>query len=315
MSSLNQGFPVRAATILACLLAPSVLFAQKPSRATVPRPGQELRLERDDGSKLSGEIISISPDSVVVQSTGAVFRLGPTELASARVRTGTQPATSRGMGFGALIGGGIGLALGAIAEGNDDCGDGCAYEGLAASAGIALGVVGGALIGGLLGSLGNAPQWARVAPPRTGAASVAWDLHAGDGVRIAGHSRSTGVVVGGSGDSILVRLDDGVVRSVPTSSLERYIGERRGMGKGTLIGGVVGLGLSVVSYAADDTASPTTLEMAGGVTLMTAIGALIGGRLSRRSVWARIDQGARSQLSIVPMMAPGQVGMRARLEF
>lgn len=306
-----------ATPYLVLLLAPSVLLSQQPSRAVAPRPGHEVWFQRQDGAKLTGEILGVERDSVVVQSAGTVFRLGSADLNAARVRTGSQPATGRGMGLGALIGGGIGVALGAIAEGSDDCGEECSYQGMAVSAGLAFGAIGGAVVGGLIGSRGRAPRWARVAPPGTGAAVVAWDLHAGDGVRIAGDSRSTGVVLGGTGDSVRVRLDQGAERSVPVSSLERYLGERSGVGKGLLVGGAVGLGVGVLGIATDDTATPTAVEAVAAVSLATAMGAVVGALFTRRTrpVWAPVAQAAPHGLTISPTFGPDRLGVTGRVEF
>lgn len=143
--------------------------------APVPPPGTPIRYAvRSDPSRLlAGRLISLDADALAFERfvpERPVHR-EPAHWAADRIPTGSivrlQVRTGRGtnVGRGALIGGGIGFALGALcAAGSDDTDWGTPSGGEC----LVSGVVSGVAIGALIGVVSRSETWAPVPLPTRG---------------------------------------------------------------------------------------------------------------------------------------------------
>lgn len=96
--------------IMACVLAASLL-SQAPGLAAQERPGADLVVTKLDGSRVSGELLAVRPDSLILLSGGADLSVGFAGIASVRI-----VRRSRALPGGALVGAGIAGGLIAVAE-------------------------------------------------------------------------------------------------------------------------------------------------------------------------------------------------------
>ena len=147
----------------------------------------------------------------------------------------------------------------------------------------------------------------------------------GTRIRIPGSasSRREGILVAWRGDSVLARIDaNGEVVLIPpqrVSDLERFDRTVTGTQKGALIGGGLGLALSLAGVASmndDDFISYTTGEKVLAVTMTTVvttgIGALIGSFV-KETKWRAFDSSApRLQAMVDPR---GRMGVAVRIGF
>jgi hypothetical protein len=140
----------------------------------------------------------------------------------------------------------------------------------------------------------------------TSAQTVGASLRPESGTRIripqSASSRREGILVEWRGDSVLARIDaNGEVVLIPPQrvpELEAFDRMETATRKGALIGGGIGLALSlamVASASADDYFTYTTGELFAAATVMTVtttgIGALIGSLSKKRSGGRSIPAG------------------------
>lgn len=133
-----------------------------------PAPGEAaMGAERGAGASLTGELLRLDADSVVVRTSG-----GPVAAPRARVReiavnTGRRPLGSA-VWRGAVIGAGIGALVGAAdaLASYEPCGPGdflCPSRGGATAIGGIAGAIAGSLVGGVIGGVARRDRWAKVA--------------------------------------------------------------------------------------------------------------------------------------------------------
>lgn len=138
-------------------MAASLASGQVPQLA----PGAHLKVDRLDGPRIEGTLMSQSNDTLTIAAEGAVI----TPVAAAAVgRIKASAGKSHGAGakkgakIGAVIGGGFGLLTGLLYD-NADIG----FNG--SQAPILFGVVGaaeGAIYGVLIGAIVRAQKWTTV---------------------------------------------------------------------------------------------------------------------------------------------------------
>ena len=146
----------------------------------------------------------------------------------------------------------------------------------------------------------------------------------GTRIRIPENNSSTreAILVEWRGDSVLARIDaSGEVVLIPPQrvpGLQRFDRVESGTTTGALIGGGIGLALSLVGVASnssDDYISFSTGELVAGTFLLTlttsGIGALIGSFL-KETKWRAFDSSARIQPHVDPS---GRVGLAVRVPF
>lgn len=311
-------FFLRLFTSLAAVLGwASIVAAQSPRLAVVPRVGQTVRLlAQDHGRRLTGRVTRIGPDSlaVVLDRDTLVFpsRLLRTE---GRVRTGSRPAAATG----AYLGGAVGLLVGLIAASEEDCRN-CWFD-ISPFAYAVGGIALGAGAGILVGSAFKQPIWTRATPPGAAAGPFNGSLGAGDVVRLIGRERRPiGIVTGGAGDTATVRLQSGTDTAVALGSLERYMGERLHRSKNMAYGAASGVVLGVLGSVAANNNDPEQVSAGQAIartTLLAALGAGIGYLTGTRTrqAWAPVVPSHAPALSVTPVIGPGRVGAVARYAF
>jgi hypothetical protein len=136
-------------------------------------------------------------------------------------------------------------------------------------------------------------------------------------------SRREGILVEWRGDSVLARIDsngeDVLIPPQGIPDLERFDRMATGTATGALIGGGLGLALSLIGVAStseDDFYALTTGEKVAGVALMTVVttgvGALIGSFV-KVTKWRPFDSSApRLQAMVDPR---GRMGLAVRIGF
>ena len=111
------------------------------------RRGAKLIVTKKDGQQIEGELITVKPNSLLLldRKSGADVSV---DIGDVRViRIVKKSKVLQGLGIGLLIGGGSGILLGAT--------ESAGKEGLEKASGAVialLGIVGGLLIGGVVGS-------------------------------------------------------------------------------------------------------------------------------------------------------------------
>jgi len=154
---------VICALVLTAVSGATALRAQVPDRPLVPPPsGERVRwtMAHADGGTSSSQatVIGHSGDSLFVRHDGGAQRvLLMDELTLLEVRT---ESGSRALGGAAAGGVTFGL-LGYLAGKVSDCVFTCQDTG-AGEIGLVLGGLGGAALGGLIGSLFSTDEWARI---------------------------------------------------------------------------------------------------------------------------------------------------------
>jgi hypothetical protein len=186
--------------------------------------------------------------------------------------------------------------------------------------------VGGAVLGGgagtIVGALFKRPVWSRAAAPAASSGSFNGSVGAGDAVRLVGAVRTlNGVVVGGTGDTAIVRLAAGADTAVALGSLERYVGERINRGKNMVYGAVGGVLVGLLAYiganSEDYVGEVTVGEAVGRTALLAAAGAGLGYLMGERTrqAWAPVVPARTSALRLAPLLGPDGVGAVARFAF
>jgi hypothetical protein len=309
-------FSSRLLTHLAALLtlAP-VLAAQSPRLAVVPRVGQTVRIRVvDGGSRVNGRVIRMGPDSMVLATGRDTLVLSSSLLDAGHVTTDTRPA----IGKGAAIGAAVGLLVGLTAGLAEECTD-CFMEVTPAAAAFAGMGIGG-IVGALIGAAGSEPIWSRAAAPGKGSGPFNGDLGPGDAVRLVGLDRKpVGVVAGGTGDTVIVRLESGADTVVGLGSVERYTGSHANAGKGAIYGAVAGALSGIIMFAVqgnDEFSNPPSAGQAvAGTVLLSFVGATVGsltGSKTRPS-WTPVATPQPRALTISPILRPHRVGVMVRL--
>jgi hypothetical protein len=305
--------------MLSVLLVPSLLGAQSSSRSRVPRAGQTLRFRNLDENKwVTGRVRGTRLDTIDVEYAGRHVRLGHDDLIGAKVGSGTKPATLQGLKTGTWAGMAVGTAAGliVIAQDGEPASD---WDGITVTGMMVYGTFGGAFIGAVVGSVTRTTRWARAAVPMAAPSALAGDLLPGDGVRIIRPGgKATGVVIGGAGDSARVRLDTGRDTVVTLSNLERYVGDGNRAGQGLLYGGLAGMALGALAYAAmDEYEQPGTGEMIAGVALNGALFAIIGAIALKgpRPAWSPVTPTGAIVIAFAPTVAPGRIGLVASIRW
>lgn len=163
---------------LLCVLlgAPHALAAQDATHDPFLTPGSRVRVTYAGEDARIGTLIALAPDTLAVEwaNGGGTSRLARSRVTRVDVSRGIQPgkrASRAKLGF--YIGGGIGLAIGALSAssnsqcaGSDDCDD--VVNGLATVMGAAmLGGV-GAVVGAISGQASEKWVNARLEPERVG---------------------------------------------------------------------------------------------------------------------------------------------------
>jgi len=108
--------------------------------------GAKLLITKKDGQQISGELIAVKPNSLLLLDTeGKDVSIDIADIKVIRIVKKSKAL--QGLGIGLLIGGGLGILLGATESAGAE-----GFEGLGGAVIALLGIVGGLLIGGVVGS-------------------------------------------------------------------------------------------------------------------------------------------------------------------
>jgi hypothetical protein len=154
--------------VLACLAALSTLgTALAAQDATIPvAPGMQVRVNRAGGQPVVGEVVSVSPEALVIsRGPGDTVSLPRVSVGQLEVAAGTKSNASRGAGRGLVIGGIVGGVLGAVAYGSWSDNYYFTCDPTCVAAGMVGGAILGAGIGALVGAASRSPRWTPAALP------------------------------------------------------------------------------------------------------------------------------------------------------
>jgi len=259
--------------LAAALLAPSFAAAQE-----LPAPGTRVRVHRTpkENQPVLGAIQAWRPDTVLVLSDSAHARVAipVANIVQFETSAGSGPATAKDAQTGAIIGALAGLAAASLNDNNESL---WKYPLIGT-----LGMIGGAAVGALVGSVRRTEQWRSAPIPRGQPVISAAELPVTVRVRIdapraLGGSARTGTLVARTNDS-LTFLPDGNGRplTLPSSSVRRLEvskGRHHNAWSGAITGGLFG-GLIGGAYGAAWASSEEPANAAGGAV----VGALaVGG--------------------------------------
>lgn len=146
------------------ILILSLAFLAHPARAQEAgalEPGSRIWVEAA-GLELKGTLLLLKMDSLRLtpESYGQALTVATSQIERLRV---AQPRSSgrgalRGLGWGALIGGGVGAVVSVIGEAGCSGGFCFGYGGAALAGGVVGGALGG-LAGALIGSVAPGERW------------------------------------------------------------------------------------------------------------------------------------------------------------
>jgi hypothetical protein len=152
---------LRAGFLLAGVSLSVVFCPEARAQQGVLRIGQPVRVEWMEGPRrhrVVGTALELPTDSVVVQASPDVWRFALAgKRVDVRVPRSTQRGVLRGAGIGALIGFGLGLAVGGI--GVAQCGPGDEFCVLGLIVLPPLGVLAGLPLGAIVGAIHPGQRW------------------------------------------------------------------------------------------------------------------------------------------------------------
>lgn len=117
--------------------------------------GSQVRLDLEDGRRLSGMIVGLDGESIGLTFSGSVIAVPKTAIRSVEIRTGQRKNTSKGAVIGVFVGiaGGFSEPLQKSAVCHPGSGF-CSRTGA-----VAAGAIGGGLVGALIGALIKTDEW------------------------------------------------------------------------------------------------------------------------------------------------------------
>lgn len=128
-------------------------------------PGSRVRVTLAEGRSVEGVLLAASETLISVQdlTLGSELEIPTASIDLAQVHTGQKRNTLKGLGYGLLIGGGTGAALGLIGGGSpEDCWLVCFTAGeMAAMGAVAFGALGG-ITGLIAGTFIRSDRWEEV---------------------------------------------------------------------------------------------------------------------------------------------------------
>ena len=303
--------------LLAGLLAGTACAASQPAMGVVPRPGQTVSVRVPSGERVTGQLVELGSDSMVIQAPAGRLSLGTTLLDGAKVKTGSKSGATRAGALGAVIGLVAGTVVG-IASTSTECGADCIVP---TAITIPLFSGGGLLAGGFIGARIGASRevevWSPAVSPGQGTGQFNADLVTGDVVRLwhAGKAE-LGTVAGGAGESVMIRRASGSDTLVELGALERYGGEGHRTRKEMWYGAVVGAAMGAAAhFFSVYSVKPPLTETIGDILRPSLVGAGVGFLLGGRShpVWTAVGKQPVSGFAALPVIGPRRIGFTARL--
>jgi hypothetical protein len=113
---MRRTFHIRLALAASLLASPALAQTEGPIVSSLVKPGQTVEVIDDQGQEIRGKVRALSAEALTLDRKGT-----PTEIRFERITQIARPHD--GLGNGALIGLGAGVAFGLLAStaGSDDC--------------------------------------------------------------------------------------------------------------------------------------------------------------------------------------------------